>query len=138
MLLFLFFLFFVFCFVNASAWHRKLAQVMHLYFYTPSPDYTSQRPLLSHTHKSKAVADIPSARSSLLLQHIASKAREGCQPVRETSSLPGLPTDVSVGHVSRGKQKAQLASQQSLQAPPVPARASLGKGVVIVYLGTMV
>ena len=87
-----------------------------------APDYISQRPLLPHTHKSKALADIPSARSSLLLQHIASKAREGCQPVRQTSSLPGPPTDGSVGHVSRGKQKAQIASQQS----PGTARACEG------------
>ena len=46
---------------------------------------------------------------------MASKAREGCQPVRQTSSLPGpRSTDGSVGHVSRGEQKAQPASQQSL------------------------
>ena len=44
---------------------------------------------------------------------MASKAREGCQPVRQTSSLPGLPTDASVGHVSRGEQKAHNTSQQS-------------------------
>ena len=45
---------------------------------------------------------------------MASKAREGCQPVRQTSSLPGPPTDGSVGYVvSRCEQKAQTASQQS-------------------------
>ena len=43
---------------------------------------------------------------------MASNAREGCQPVRQTSPLPGPPTDGSVGHVSRGEQKAQTASQQ--------------------------
>ena len=60
-----------------------------------------------------ALAYIPSATSSLLLQCMASKAREGCQPVRQTSSLPGPPTDGSVGHISRREQKAQTASQQS-------------------------
>ena len=45
---------------------------------------------------------------------MTSKAREGCQPVRKTSSLTGRPSDGSVGHVvSRGEQKAQTASQQS-------------------------
>ena len=44
---------------------------------------------------------------------MASETREGCQPVRQTSFLPGPPTDGSVGHVSRGEQKAQIASQQS-------------------------
>ena len=43
---------------------------------------------------------------------MASNAREGFQPVRHTSSVPGTPTDGSVGHVSRGEQKAQTASQQ--------------------------
>ena len=43
---------------------------------------------------------------------MASKARESCQPVRKTSSLPGPPTDGSVGRVSRGEQKAQTVSQQ--------------------------
>ena len=51
-----------------------------------------------------------------------SRAREGCQPVRQ-SSLPGPPTeDESVGHVSRGEQKAQTASQKS----PGPASACEG------------
>ena len=43
---------------------------------------------------------------------MASNAREGCQPVRQTSSLPGPPTDGSVGQVSRGEQKTQTTSQQ--------------------------
>ena len=55
---------------------------------------------------------------------MASKAREGCQPVRQTSSLPGPPTDGSVGHVSRGEQKAQTASQQS------PGTASACEGLI--------
>ena len=54
---------------------------------------------------------------------MASKGREGCQPVRQTSSLPGPPTDGSVGHVSRGEQKAQTTSQQS---PPGIASACEG------------
>ena len=44
---------------------------------------------------------------------------------RQFSRLPGPPIeDGSVGHVSRGEQKAQTASR-ILQAPSVPARASL-------------
>ena len=55
---------------------------------------------------------------------MASKAREGCQPVRLTSSLPGLPKDAPIGHVSRGEQKAQTTSQQS------PGTASACKGLI--------
>ena len=54
---------------------------------------------------------------------MASRAREGCQPVRQTSSLPG-PTDGSIGHVSRDAQKAQTASQQS------PCTASVCEGLI--------
>ena len=106
-------------FLYASAWHRKFAQVFS-YQYTPRTDYISpnttcpshpQKQSLSLRHN-KALAYIPSARSSLLLQHMASNARQGCQPAQQTSSLPGPPTDGSVGHVSRGEQKAQTASQQ--------------------------
>ncbi|CAN0448444.1 unnamed protein product, partial [Ascophyllum nodosum] len=82
-----------------------------------------QKQSLSLRH-SKALAYIPSARSSLLLQHIASNAREGCQPVRQTSSLPGPPTHGSVGHVSRGEQKAKTASQQC------PGTASACEGLI--------
>ena len=119
------FLFFVFRFSNAFAWLRKIAQVFICILYTPRPDYISKIPLLPQTpdpqkqslslrHNKALLAYIPSAkRSLLLLQHMASEAREGCQPVRQTSSLPGPPTDGSVGHVSRGEQKSQTASQQS-------------------------
>ena len=47
---------FRFVFFNASAWHRKLVQVFNCILSTPRPDYISQRPLLPHTHKSKALA----------------------------------------------------------------------------------
>ena len=70
------------------------------------------------------IAYIPSARSSLLLQDMASQAREGCQPVPQTSYLPGPPTDGSVGHVSRGEQKAQTTSKQS------PGTASACQGLI--------
>ncbi|CAN0403310.1 unnamed protein product, partial [Ascophyllum nodosum] len=60
----------------------------------------------------KALAYIPPAISCRLLKDMASKAREGCQPVRQTSSLPG-PTNRSVGRVSRGAQNAQATSMQS-------------------------
>ena len=55
---------------------------------------------------------------------MASNAREGCQPVRQTSSIPGPPTDGSVGRVSRGEQKAQAASQQC------PGTASACEGLI--------
>ena len=104
---------------------------LHSVVYTPRTDYISQRPFLPHTHKSKVVASDTTKRqptSHQLEAHyccntcVASKAREGCQPVRQTSSLPGPPTDGSVGHVSRGEQKAQTASQQ----PPGTASACEG------------
>ena len=55
---------------------------------------------------------------------MASKAREGCQPVRQTSFLPSPPTDGSVGHVSRGEQKAQTALLQS------PGTATACEGLI--------
>ena len=55
---------------------------------------------------------------------MASNAREGCQPVRQTSSLPGAPTDGSVGHVSRGEQIGQTTSQQC------PGTASACEGLI--------
>ena len=55
---------------------------------------------------------------------MASKAHEGCQPDRQTSSVPGPPADGSVGHVSRGEKKAQTASQQS------PGTASACEGLI--------
>ena len=54
---------------------------------------------------------------------MASRAREGCQPVRQ-SSLPGPTEDESVRHVSRGEQKAQTASQMS------PGTASACEGLI--------
>ena len=107
------------------------------------PDYISQRPLLPHTHKkkqslslrhNKALAYIPSTRSSLLLQHMASKAREGCQPVRRPVLF--LVLDGSVGHilVASRKHRPHLSS---LHAPLVPARASVSKGMMIVCLAIL-
>ena len=133
------FLFFCFSFSVFSRPPRG-TEKLHKYssvfctWYTLRPDYISKISLLPQTpdpqkqslslRHNKALANIPSARSSLLLlQHVASKAREGCQPVRQTSSLPGPPTDGSVGHVSRGEQKAQTASQQS------PGTASACEGL---------
>ena len=59
------------------------------------------------------------------MQLIASRAREGCQPVRQTVLFFGPPTeDESVGHVSRGEQKAQTASQMS------PGTASACEGLI--------
>ena len=55
---------------------------------------------------------------------MTSKAREGCQPVQQNSSLLGPPTDASVGHVPRGEKKAQTASQQS------PGTASACEGLI--------
>ena len=60
---------------------------------------------------------------------MASRAREGCQPVRQTSSLPG-PTDGSVGHFSRGAQKVHTASQQS------PGTARVCEGLIQLLVGS--
>ena len=85
---FLFFLFFVLCFFSASAWHRKPPQVYSSVVSTPRHAKTSSH---SHPQKqslglrhNKALACIPPARSWLLLRVMASRAREGCQPVRQT------------------------------------------------------
>ena len=103
------FVYFVFCFMffGASTWHRKPPQVCSSVVYTPRHAKTSSH---SHPQKqslglrhSKALACIPPARSWLLLRVMASRARQG--------SLPDPPTED--GHVSRGEQKAQTASQYS-------------------------
>ena len=130
------FLFYVFCFFNASAWHRKVAQVFICILYTLRPDYILQIPLLPQTPDSqkqslslrhnKALAYILSARSSLLmLQHMASKACEGCQPVRQTNSLPGPPTDRWVRRTRfswRAESTDHIAAvsrhRQCLRGPP--------------------
>ena len=46
---------------------------------------------------------------------MTSRAREGCQPIRQTVLFLVLlhTEDESVGHVSHGEQKAQTASQKS-------------------------
>ena len=84
---FVFFCFFL-CFFSASAWHRKPLQVYSSVVYTPSHAKTSSH---SHPQKqslglrhNKALACIPPARSWLLLRVMTSRAREGCQPVRQT------------------------------------------------------
>ena len=83
-----FLLFFVLCFFSASAWDRKPSQVYSYVVYTLSHAKTS-----SHSHRqkqslglrpNKALACIPPARSWLLLRAMASRAREGCQPVWQT------------------------------------------------------
>ena len=78
-----------FLFFGASAWHRKPPQVYSSVVYTPRHAKTSSH---SHPQKqsfglrhNKASACIPPARSWLLLRvMMASRAREGCQPVRQT------------------------------------------------------
>ena len=78
-----------FLFIGASAWHRKPPQVFYSsVVYTPRHAKTSSH---SHPQKqslglrhNKALACIPPARSWLLLRVMASMAREGCQPVRQT------------------------------------------------------
>ena len=95
---------------------------MHIHssiVYTPSHAKTSSH---SHPQKqslglrhNKALACIPPARSWLLLRVVTSRAREGCQPVRQTVLflILLLQEDEPVGHVSCGKQKGQTASQYS-------------------------
>ena len=84
------FVFFVLCFMffSASAWHRKPPQDYSSVVYTPRHAKTSSH---SHSQKqslglrhNKALACIPLARSWLLLRAMTSRAREGCQPVRQT------------------------------------------------------
>ena len=91
------FLFFVF---GASAWYRKPPQVYSSVVYTPRHAKTSSH---SHPQKqslglrhNKALACIPPARSWLLLRviRIASRAREGCQLVRQTVLFLNLPQKV--------------------------------------------
>ena len=106
----------VFCILLGPTTYRK--------YHLPQTPDPQKKQSLSLRHN-KMLSYIPSARSSLLLlQHMASEAREGCQPVRQTGSLPGPLADGSVGHVSRGEQKAQTASQQS------PGTASACEGLL--------
>ena len=83
------FRFFCFLFFGASVWHRKPPQVYSSVVYTPRHAETSspshpQKQSLGLRHN-KALACIPPARSWLLLFRVmASRAREGCQPVRRT------------------------------------------------------
>ena len=124
-------------FLVASRKHRPHHSI-HLY--TPRPDYISQRPLLIHTtHKNKALASDTtklyslhptSYISLLLLRLMASRAREGyCQPVVRQTVVLFL---VLLQKISP-PDKFLVASRKhrphpiyrSLQAPPVPARASL-------------
>ena len=142
-----FFQFFVFCFLYACL---RVAQksctsinLYSVYFQARLTTYyrkdhfsltlTKKKQSLRLRHNKALLTYIPSAR------HGKQGSRRFCQPVRQTSSLPGPPTDGSVGHVcfslASRKHRPHLSS---LQAPPVPARASLSKGVMIVYLGTMV
>ena len=128
--------FLFFCFLFSVLQRPRVAQKTctcdHLYsVYSKARLDIAKTTSLSHPQKrslslrhNKALAYIPSARSSLLLQHVASKAREDCQPVRQTSSLPGPPTYGSVGHVSHGEQKTQTAPQQS------PGTASACEGLI--------
>ena len=67
---------------------------------------------------------------------MASRAREGCQPGRQTVLFLVLLQKTSPSEtflVASGKHRPH---PRSLQAPPVPARASLSYGIVTVYLGT--
>ena len=114
--------------------HKNCTSIINLYssVYSKARHHVAKTTSPSHPQKqslsfrhSKALAYIPSARSSLLLQHMARKAREGCQPVRQTSSLPGPPADGSVGHVSRGEQKAQT----STTSQQFPGTASVCEGL---------
>ena len=118
-----------FCLFGASVWRRKPPQVFICSILLMGPtSYRKAHFSLPPTKQSlslrhnKALACIPPARSWLLLRHMASRAREGCQPVRQTSYLGS--TDGSVGHVSRGAQHAQTASKHS------PGTASVCKGLI--------
>ena len=91
---------------------------------TASPSHPQKKRSFNLRHN-KALAYIPSAKSSLLLlQHIASKAREGCQPVRQTSSLPGPPTDGFARFSWRAESTDRISAQQS------PGVASACEGLI--------
>ena len=55
---------------------------------------------------------------------MASRAREGCQPVRQTDIFLVLLQKMSPSDVPRGEQKAQTASQKS------PGTASACEGLI--------
>ena len=131
------FLFFVFCFFYASAWHIKIAQVLICILYTPRPDYISQRPLLPHTHKSKALASDTTKREPTFHQLEAHNCYNTLQ-VRlvKVVSLFDKPVLFLV-LLQMGPSNTFLVASRK-HRPPVPVRASLSKGVVIVYLETMV
>ena len=105
---------FFFFFFGASAWHRKPPQVYSSsVVYTPRHAKTSSHPhpqkqSLGLRHNKEALACIPPARSWLLLRVIWQAG------LVKVASLFEPPTeDGHVGHVSRGEQKAQTASQYS-------------------------
>ena len=78
---------FRFLFFGASAWHRKPPQVYSSVVYTPRHAKTSHSHPQKHSlglRHNKVLACIPPARSWLLLRVMASRAREGCQPARQT------------------------------------------------------
>ena len=118
-------------FLVASRKHRPHHSI-HLY--TPRPDYISQK-TTSHSHHSqkqslslrhnKALACIPPARSWLLLRLMASRAREGCQPVRQTVLFLVLLRKMSPTDTFLVASRKHRSYSRSLQAPPVPARVSL-------------
>ena len=77
-----------FCFLVPPRGTEKPPQVQSSVVYSPRHANTSSH---SHPQKqslglrhNKALACIPPARSWLLLRVMASRAREGCQPVRQT------------------------------------------------------
>ena len=124
------FVFFVFRCFSASAWHRKPPQVYSSIVYTPrghgktSSHSYPQKQSLGLRHN-KALACIPPARSWLLLRVMASRAREGCQPVRQTVLFLVLLQKMSTSDTLLVASRKHRSHPRSLQAPPVPARASL-------------
>ena len=120
-----------FLFFGASAWHRKPPQVYSSVVYTPRHAKTSSH---SHPQKqslglrhNKALACIPPAINSswLLLRLMASRAREGCQPGRQTVLFLVLLQKTSPSDTFLVASRKHRPHPRSLQAPPGLARASM-------------
>ena len=121
------FLFFVSCFFSAFAWHRKPLQVYSYVVYTPISTQRHSHPQkqsLALRH-SKTLACIPPARSWLLLRVMASRAREGYQPVLQTVLFLILLQKMGPLGTFLVASRKHRPHPRYLQAPLVPARVSL-------------
>ena len=124
------FSFFCFMFFQRLRVVQKASTSVHRY--TPSPT-TFIAKTTSHPHPqkqsfslrhNKAFACIRPARSCLLLRLMASRAREGCQPVRQTVLFLVLLQKMGPSGTFLVASRKHRPYTRSLQAPTVPASAS--------------